>query len=203
MAVSAAASARAMSAPVRGSGPLGGRADGAGAGAGGVRLGSPTAAPQRASVEPGAQLDDSPSIVTWLRTIPPASMPAAGNGSAASVVTEIATLCPGARSPTGQVTVRPAAVHAGEEDRKLSPSGSLSVATTAGAMTTPELVTVITNGTAEPATMPRAGLVLATESVGCTGVATLAMHCSPAWGSMTSASGRTEGASNAPLAAAV
>src|SRR5262245_30113870 len=190
-----------MSAPVRGSGPAGGLTDGVEAGAGGAgELGRPTEATQRASVEPGAQLEDWPSIVTWLRMSPSAPMLAVGNGAAASVVTEIATLCPSTRSPTGQVTVRPSAVHAGDEDWKLSPSGSRSVATTAGAMAAPVLVTVITNGTGEPSTMLVAGLLLSTETVDWTGVATLAMHCSPACGWITSADGDTSAAGVASLA---
>src|SRR5262245_44303930 len=136
MASRATARSRAISAPVRGSGP-GAPAPGTVAGGG-----SGAAARQRASVEPATQLEAWPWITTGFTT----SVAPAGNGSAALVCTVTDTLWPAARSPTMQTTSRPPpAVHTGGCERtKLRPAGSVSVATTPGAGTRPTLLTVIT-----------------------------------------------------------
>src|SRR5262245_657559 len=83
---------------------------------------------------PGGQLlpgEATPAELLMARS----SISSGGNGPVASTTMLMVTTAPGARSPSGQLTVLPSgAVHAGlSDDTNVSGVGSTSVTTTAGA----------------------------------------------------------------------
>src|SRR5262245_4792822 len=105
--------------------------------------GTSAVAEQSGSVPPAGQFEPGEPTEAVLGTVPSGVTIVAGNGSAATATTRTVTEALAARSPSAHVITTPSAdVQPSGDETKVSPSGSVSVTTTAGAPTGVPLVTV-------------------------------------------------------------